>query len=199
MSQYLFDRIMRPLNQLERGSAEWVENMSYQLQNRFNRVEQYGSQELISILKELFPERPWDKFPVKKPWKRADTYFEKITGKPWTVITAIVREFDTEELADRITAECNPGKGDHTTGHDNVMTAQQGNSRAYTLNRLKREQPDLFEEVVKGEMSANAAAIKAGFRKKLTPLEQFARLWAKASTDERQLIREFIDSPVFDR
>jgi hypothetical protein len=75
----------------------------------------------------------------------------------------------------------------------------EGNSRAYTLRRLERDHPQLFLKTIRGEMSANAAAIKAGFRKKLTPLEQFARLWAKASTDERQLIREFIDSPVFDR
>jgi hypothetical protein len=40
--------------------------------------------------------------------------------------------------------------------------AVQGTSRAYTLSRLDRERPDLFELVVQGEMSANAAAIMAG-------------------------------------
>jgi hypothetical protein len=43
-----------------------------------------------------------------------------------------------------------------------------GTSRAYTLSRLKRESPELFEEVCEGKLSANAAAIKAGFRHKPT-------------------------------
>jgi hypothetical protein len=40
--------------------------------------------------------------------------------------------------------------------------------RAYDLARLKRDRPDLAEKVIAGELSANAAAIEAGFRKKPT-------------------------------
>jgi hypothetical protein len=40
-----------------------------------------------------------------------------------------------------------------------------GTTRAYTLDRLKRERPDLLKRVDAGELSANAAAIEAGFRK----------------------------------
>jgi hypothetical protein len=54
--------------------------------------------------------------------------------------------------------------------NDNIILDQpkpkQGTSRAYTLDRLKRERPDLFERVKAKELSANAAAIEAGFRKK---------------------------------
>lgn len=42
---------------------------------------------------------------------------------------------------------------------------RQGTSRAYVLDRLTREHPELAERVNAGEMSANAAAIEAGFRK----------------------------------
>lgn len=41
-----------------------------------------------------------------------------------------------------------------------------GTTRAYTLDRLQRERPDLFDKVVAKKMSANKAAIEAGFRKK---------------------------------
>lgn len=41
-----------------------------------------------------------------------------------------------------------------------------GNASTYILKRLKRDRPDLAEKVIAGVMSANAAAIKAGFRKK---------------------------------
>ncbi|MGA9240509.1 MAG: hypothetical protein WBW03_00805, partial [Silvibacterium sp.] len=55
--------------------------------------------------------------------------------------------------------------------HDNIMPfARQGTSLSYTLSRLKRKKPDLFMRVVNGELSANAAAIEAGWRKKLSAL-----------------------------
>jgi hypothetical protein len=47
---------------------------------------------------------------------------------------------------------------DFTDGH--------GTARSYTLDRLRRKVPDLFERVVRGELSAHAAAILAGFRVK---------------------------------
>ena len=46
--------------------------------------------------------------------------------------------------------------------------ADAGTSRAYTLTRLKNERPDLFERVVAKELTANRAAIEAGWRKKET-------------------------------
>ena len=60
-----------------------------------------------------------------------------------------------------------------------------GTGKAYTLSRLKRETPELFASVVRGEMSANAAAVKAGWRKVKTPLERLFAEWKKASQEER--------------
>lgn len=39
-----------------------------------------------------------------------------------------------------------------------------GNSPTYALRRLKRDHPELAEQVVAGKLSAHAAAIEAGFR-----------------------------------
>jgi hypothetical protein len=39
---------------------------------------------------------------------------------------------------------------------DNI-TFNRGTSETYTLRRLKRDRPDLAEEVLNGELSANAA------------------------------------------
>lgn len=49
---------------------------------------------------------------------------------------------------------------------NNVTLPKRGNASTYTLKRLKRDRPDLAERVISGVMSANAAAIKAGFRKR---------------------------------
>lgn len=48
---------------------------------------------------------------------------------------------------------------------DNVsIKPQHGNSLAYTLDRLKREREDLYKRVIAKEISANAAAVEAGWR-----------------------------------
>ena len=64
-------------------------------------------------------------------------------------------------------------QGERTDIHNNIMdvehTSIQGTSKAYTVSRLKRDRPDLFEKVVAGELSANRAAIEAGFRRKPFP------------------------------
>ena len=44
-----------------------------------------------------------------------------------------------------------------------LINAIKGTSKSYTLSRLKRELPELFQEVIDGNLSANAAAIKVGF------------------------------------
>jgi hypothetical protein len=63
---------------------------------------------------------------------------------------------------------------------DNVsLDSGYGNSQSYTLSRLKNDHPKLFAKVVAGELSANAAAIKAGFRKTATPYQQLEKLILK--------------------
>jgi len=62
---------------------------------------------------------------------------------------------------------------------------QGGTSREYTLARLKRDRPDLAELVIGGAMSANAAAIEAGFRRRDTPVDTLCRAWGKATATER--------------
>jgi hypothetical protein len=72
--------------------------------------------------------------------------------------------------------------------NDNIINtlSSQGTSKAYTVSRLKRDRPDLFEKVVAGELSANRAAIEAGFRRRArTMSENLDYLWAKATPDEQ--------------
>lgn len=69
----------------------------------------------------------------------------------------------------------------------NIVTKTiSGNSKSYALSRLKLDYSELYQRVVDGELSANAAAIQAGFRKKLTTLEKLQKEWAKATSKERK-------------
>jgi len=60
-----------------------------------------------------------------------------------------------------------------------------GRGSSYLLARLKRDRPDLAQRVIDGNLSANAAAIEAGIRKALTPLEQILRLLPKLTANEQ--------------
>ena len=57
-------------------------------------------------------------------------------------------------------------------GGDNITSTPEtrGTSLTYTIRRLKRDRPDLVERVAAGELSPNAAAIEAGFRKRTIQL-----------------------------
>jgi hypothetical protein len=46
-----------------------------------------------------------------------------------------------------------------------------GNSAAAALRRLERQRPDLLDRVLAGELSAHAAMIEAGFRKRSERLQ----------------------------
>jgi hypothetical protein len=76
---------------------------------------------------------------------------------------------------------------------DNItLKPQRGTNPTYALKRLKRDNPELADKVVRGELSAHAAAIAAGFRKKLTPFETIEKLIPKLTADERNTLRSML-------
>ena len=102
---------------------------------------------------------------------------------------------DAEALAEfrKATTAGKGRKPKHITNGDNItINPERGTSRAYTLDRLEREQPDLFARVQRKELSANAAAIRAGFRPKLTKLEKVVRGYLRLSMEDRAEFHERI-------
>ena len=55
------------------------------------------------------------------------------------------------------------GERDKQGSNTTLVDSDRGTN--YNLRRLKRDHPELAKAVINGELSANAAAIKAGFRK----------------------------------
>lgn len=120
-----------------------------------------------------------------------DSFLDFITAKPmrgcgWPPekVEALLR--DEPEVLTEWQNAIKVGQGARTDLDDNVneVKPKKGTSRAYTLERLKRQRPDLFRRVVRKEMSANAAAIEAGFRKVPTPLEQIRKLLPRLTAEE---------------
>ena len=66
----------------------------------------------------------------------------------------------------------------------------QGTSRAYTLTRLKNEQPELYAKVKAKEISANKAAIEAGWRKVETDVDKAKRAYLKLALSDTVIIAD---------
>ena len=134
-----------------------------------------GSLENVApLVKKLLKTGAWKRREIPQLGRivEFESFGKFITTKPlegcgWPIekVEALIRDDDEAVLLWR-RAMTAPARRPLT--NDNVITSEkpvQGNSKAYTLDRLDRERPDLLAKVGKGELSANAAAIEAGFRK----------------------------------
>lgn len=77
------------------------------------------------------------------------------------------------------------GKNQHSDNPsllDNIQEAKAptGTSKDAALRRLRKDRADLHEKVIAGEISAHAAMIDAGFRKKPTQAEICVKAFRKA-------------------
>jgi len=104
-------------------------------------------------------------------------------GEDPAKIEAVIR--DEAEVLALWREVMTPAKHIHHDDTDNISISH-GTSRNYTLTRLKSQYPKIYEQVKTGRLSANAGAIKAGFRKNPTVLERLIKLWTKASAEERK-------------
>ena len=108
-------------------------------------------------------------------------------GTTIRMLKSICRD-DVEALdaIDRATQrKASGGKNQHTGEDsfvDNVNEAERptGNSRDAALRRLRKDRPDLLERVLANELSAHAAAVEAGFRKKPSQAEICVKAFRKA-------------------
>jgi hypothetical protein len=165
----------------------------------------HGSHQLQSfpgLLKRVITERLWEHRRVPGLGVvELSSFRDLITTKPlrgWgqdpAMIEAVIRN-DAEVLTLwRKAMKAGQGKRTDLVDNINEVKPAKGTSRAYTLDRLQRDAPELYQQVLAKKLSANQAAIKAGFRKPPIPVQQLQRLWAKLSAAERQSFLEWVDA-----
>jgi len=160
---------MPELNEIERGQLcqSTIESL-YEATG--------GLRQFPSLLKKVIAERAWERRVCRGKVVELGGLRELITAKPvegWgedpSKVEAVIRD-DPEALAAfREAMLGKPGrpKADGETDH-NVIGLERsavGNSRAYSISRVQREcDPQTVAAVMAGEMSANAALVKAGVR-----------------------------------
>lgn len=89
---------------------------------------------------------------------------------------------DDVEALDAIDRATVGKQGSRTDIVDNINEVQRptGTSRDAALRRLRKDRPDLLERVLANELSAHAAAVEAGFRKKPSQAEICVKAFRKA-------------------
>jgi len=138
---------------------------------------QHGLNAVPGHIKQIIQEDMWQDRIVQATGERAqyDTFTAFVNDSPPKGLGADVdmlkRMCDNDPDALRLLREVvtgDDGRPEKTEKSvDNVNSSRSsGNSKDYTLDRLARERPDLYEDVVQDRKSANAAAIEAGFRTK---------------------------------
>ena len=154
-----------------------------------------GLRQFPGLLKKIIRNRAWERRMSRGKVIELASLRELITEKPlrgWgediKKVEAVIRD-DPEALVMFREAMKTERGGDHTSeegkaNHNNVMVcsdAIQGNSRAYSIDRVQRScDEETVAEVMAGRMSANAALVKAGIRKKPTPEEACVNAFRKA-------------------
>jgi hypothetical protein len=102
------------------------------------------------------------------------------------------------DLIDRVTAGRWGGdrKSEHAIKDANSnldeLEKPTGTTRRYALRRLRKDRPDLHARVLGGELSANAAMVEAGFRRKPSTVETLIKTWDRATSEERSAFLEYI-------
>jgi hypothetical protein len=156
---------MPDLNEIERGQLcqSTIESL-YEATG--------GLRQFPSLLKKVIATRAWERRTVHGKVVELGSLRELITAKPvsgWgedpSKVEAVIRD-DPEALA--AFREAMKHQGERPNLDDNVIEVERspvGNSRAYSISRVQREcDPDTVAAVMSGEMSPNAALVRAGVR-----------------------------------
>lgn len=145
---------------------------------------------LLQMIDETDRFRLWEKSVGGFTFKDRDEFLQKkvlidydLTEQSLSEIVQRLRGGEDVKLTLR-----SHGTNQHTKneGGDNVTSLKdRGNSAAYTIARLERDAPELAMAVREKRLSANAAAIQAGFRRVPTAREKLMKAWSGASQDDR--------------
>jgi hypothetical protein len=146
------------------GSVEWCWQTVDYLKNSISHVSEQWAQ-AQQVIEELKKTKAWQVIPPEQPYGAFDALLKEELG------------FNEKQINEMIAnAELAANGGDRRSKEfqfDNIKLKNSGGtSDTYTLRRLRRDyklgtlKEDLAAQVESGELSANAAAIQAGWRPK---------------------------------
>jgi hypothetical protein len=98
-------------------------------------------------------------------------------------------EITEEQGREEITLRANGGdwKSKEFQSRDHETDpVSKSDTASYIKARLRRDDPDPAARVERGELTANAAAVAKGWRRKPTRLDELRRAWRRTSAEDRR-------------
>jgi hypothetical protein len=111
----------------------------------------------------------------------------------WAELRATYAKFQAGEIsqeqgAEEIKLRARPGrprKDEDNSGDRQKFSKAEQNTVEHIKARLRRDDPELAAQVERGEITANAAAVAKGWRKKHDPGRQLDKAWDAATPEQR--------------
>lgn len=129
----------------------------------------------IDSLRQVVERGFWREFlfePLGKT-KKFDTFeaFLKYVDVPPKELLAVLQSHDETALLAQVRSElggelAENGTNQHSAGVRDTKPIERKDDATYVTARLRRDHPALAEQVLAGSLSANAAAVEAGIRKR---------------------------------
>lgn len=142
------------------------------------------------LLREILKDRLWEQR-KNREGKEFESFEAFATHSLWQGLETNIADLllfcrDKPEVRAMILNEVGKLQHHGTNQYGGLRNTNSSTDNAtYALKRLKRDRPDLAAKVIAGDLSANAAAIQAGFRKKPTDFELALRYFRKLSDADR--------------
>jgi hypothetical protein len=176
---------------------------------------EHGLGNVPGLLKKIIKENRWQERHIRQTKRtvKFERFVEFVAAKPLEGLGSDVKTLrrlcaDDPEALDELekVIQVGPGKHqgnqysnvgiDNNIHNSNVRESPAGTSQAAALRRLRKSAPKLHEKVIAGDMSANAAMVKAGFRPKTITIpvdvEKAARALVKNFQEDTDKLIEAI-------
>lgn len=158
------------------------------------------------LLLRLINENMWQKRMMKTGEIVEFTRFiDFITGKPLAGLgedLESIKRICRDDVAaldaiDRVTVHNGGDRRSDSFSHNNIMTEKesiQGTSSQYALRKLRKDAPELHQQVLDGKLSPHKAMVQAGFRKQTFSITKDTKSAARflAENFSRQQLDEII-------
>lgn len=130
----------------------------------------HGIASAPALLRRVLTEESWREFETQRgELVRHARFADFVTTPPLkglgTNVDLVGRIISDDHELDRllrIALKEKPGP----RSHDNITRTETGTSRSYADDRLARDAPELYSQVLAGHLSAHAAMVQAGFRRR---------------------------------
>lgn len=161
-------------------------------------------QDVPGLLVKVLEHEVWREFPTPRgQLARHDSFASFVTTPPTQGLGASVELLrrlvaDDPKARDLLDRAMQRPRGHPSSNGNNVPNRPEGNEADKALRRLRKDRPDLHQDVIEGRTSPHAAMVTAGYRPRTVtvrlddPRRAAATLRKKLTPEQRQELAAYL-------